>query len=178
MAARPLPRLSILIALAATAISASALTVGIAPAEGAGFAPPPEGAGSSMAGVVTGGLNALFDAGYVATDAQVARLERSSWGSMGLDLRSAREGLLDFVIELYVDWMPSSFHKDALIPVTIEYRLVRVADAKVVAEGSVPGPVDSESSSSHEESTAERAGASAVAPCVEILSNPALGGNK
>jgi hypothetical protein len=178
MAARPLRRLTFLIALASSAVSAWALTVGLAPAEGNGYAPPPEGAGSPMAGVVTGGLNALFDAGYIATDAMVSRIERNSWNPAGLDLKAAREGLLDYVIELYVEWRPSSFHKDALIPITIDYRLVRVADSRVVAEGAVPGPPDSESASSHEESTAERAGVLAVAHCLDLLSNPALGGKK
>ena len=178
MAEMQLRRMSILVLFAAMAFSASALTVGIAPAEGMAYSPPPEGSGSPIGFLVSGCMDALFDAGHITTDSAVARDPRDSWGPSDYGLASAREGLVDYVIALYVKWRPSAYHKEAALPSSIDYRLVRILDGKVLAEGSVQGPPDSESASSHEASTASQAGLAVAEPCIKILSTLAMGGEK
>jgi hypothetical protein len=129
-----------------------------------------------MAYLVSGSMNVLFDAGYIATDAIVAHTPRALWGPVDFGLPAARESSLDYVIALYVEWAPSSFHKEASLPASVDYRLVRILDGKVLAEGSVGGSPDSEAASSHEARTASLAGASAAESCVRKLSTLAMGG--
>jgi hypothetical protein len=179
MAKTMLRKLALLAFLSSLACSAAALTVSIVPSEGKGYAPPPDGSGSPLRFLVSGCLDRLFDAGYVVTDANADRVSRSDWGLGGVAagiLEEAREGLVDYIIALYVDWMPSTFHKDVLLPASIEYRLVRVADGKVMIDGDTAGSSDSEESSSHFDRTASQAGAKAALPCVEILKALAMGG--
>jgi hypothetical protein len=176
MANMSLRRLSILVLLASMALSAPALTVGLAPAEGKEYAPPPEGQGSPMGYLVSGCMSALFEAGHIATDAVVSRVARESWGASEYGLPEAREGRVDYMIALYVAWASSAFHNLSSLPASIDYRLVRVLDGKVVAEGSMPGPSDSENASAHEARTASLAGASAVGPCLRMLTALATGG--
>ncbi len=178
MAERVVRRLALLALLAASAISASALTVGIAPAEGKAYAPPPEGPGSPLGYLVSGCLSALFDAGFIATDAAASRIPREAWGPSDYALAEAKDGLVDYIIALYVDWAASSFHKGTSLPVSVEYRLVRVRDGEVIAEGSIRGLPDSEDSSSHEARTASQAGGSVVGDCSKTLSTLAMGGEK
>ena len=176
MVEMPLRKLSILALLAFAAFSASALTVGIAPAEGKAYAPSPEGLGSPINGLVSGCMNVIFAAGYVVTEASPERTAHSEWGSPDYGIAAAREGFVDYLIALYVEWANSSFHKNALLAVSVDYRLVRVRDGKVLAEGRVPGPADSEDTSSHEMRTASQAGASAADTCMKTLSTLAMGG--
>jgi hypothetical protein len=172
----PLRKLSLFALLAALATGASALTIGIAPAEGKAYAPAPEGIGSPISSLVSGGLAVLFDGGHVATDAGPVRVDRSEWGAPWYGLVEARENLVDYVIALYVAWMDSTFHKNVLLAGSIDYRLVRVRDGKVLVEGSLDGPPDSEDASAHEARTASQAGASAADLCLKKLSALAMGG--
>jgi hypothetical protein len=178
MADRPLRTLSLVVALAAAAISSWAMTVGVAPAEGGAYAPSPAGQGSPIGYLVSGCLSAIFDAGFIATDASVSRTDRPSWGPSNYGLAEAREGMVDYVVALYVEWAPSAFHKGASIPILVFYRLVKVGDGTVELEGSVPGPADSEDASSHEARTASQAGAAAAAPCMRTLAALAKGGER
>jgi|GEM_PF-1638996 hypothetical protein len=169
-------RLSLAALLASLAAGSYALTVCVAPAEAKAYAPAAGGTGSPIGYLVSGCMGGLFDAGHVATDESPARVDRDDWGSGDYALSGAREGSVDFVIALYVGWTPSSIHKDTLLPASVDYRLVRVLDGKVVAEGSIPGSADSEDASSHEARTASRAGASAAEACLRKLSAIAMGG--
>jgi hypothetical protein len=121
-------------------------------------------------------MDALFEAGHIATDSAVACTPRASWGPADYGLISARDGSVNYVIAVFVEWATSSFHKDILLPLSVDYRLVRVLDGKVLAEGSVNGPSDSENNASHESRTATQAGASVAEPCVRMLSTLAMGG--
>jgi hypothetical protein len=162
--------------LATLAISGHALTIGVSPAEGMDRAPAPEGLGSPMGYLVSGCLSALFDSGYVATDAAVSRTSRGSWGPSSYGLAEAREGQVDYLIAFFVEWAQSSYHKEAALPATITYRLVRTRDGTSISEGSFLGPEDSEATSSHEARSASLAGISIVEPCVKLLSTLAMGG--
>ena len=176
MEALPVRKLSILALMALLAFSASALTIGIAPAEGKLYAPPPDGTGSPIGFLITGCMNSLFEAGYIATDAVVSRTPRGSWGSADYSLAEARDGSVDYMIAFFVEWVASSFHKDAMMPASVDYRLVRVVDGKVLAEGLVPGPTDSADASSHESRTASQVGNSTAESCLKMLSTLAMGG--
>jgi hypothetical protein len=176
MAEKPVRKLSILALLASLALSASAFTVGIAPAEGATYAPPPLGRGSPMGYLVSGCLDTLFEAGYIATDRAVSWTPHDSWGLADYGLAEAKDGSVNYVIAVFVEWASSSFRKNMLLPASVDFRLMRVLDGKVLAEGTVHGPSDSEITASHESRTAAQAGASAVEPCVKMLSTLAKGG--
>jgi hypothetical protein len=176
MANTMIQKLALLAVLASLACAASALTVSVAPAEGTAYAPPPDGSGSPLGFLVSGCMNMLFDSGCVVTDSEAFRGPRSAWGEFGPALRGAREGYVDYVIALYVDWSPSSFRKDTLLPAAIAYSLVRVADGKVLIEGDMAGSPDSEDASAHFEQVATQAGAEAALPCVKLLKTLAMGG--
>jgi hypothetical protein len=169
-------RLSILAVYASLAAGAYAFTVGVVPAEGKAFAPAPEGTGSPMGYLVSGCMSGLFDAGQVATDSSPVRTSRADWGLSDDNLPAAREGMVDFVIALYVEWTPSVIHKNSMLPASVDYRLVRVSDGKVIGRGSVPGTADSEDASSHEARTASLAGASVAVACAKSLSALSMGG--
>ena len=176
MAGRMVRKLSILALYACLALSASALTVGVAPAEDKAFAPAPAGQGSPIGELVSGCLGALFDAGFIATDADVTRTGHAEWGPAEYGLAGARQGLVEYEIALFVDWAPSLSDSKVLLPVSVEYRLVRILDGEVLVSGSVAGPADSKDAADHEGRTAARAGASAAAPCVKVLAALAKGG--
>ena len=184
MAEKSVRKLALLIVLVSLAGASAALTVSVAPAEGKPYAPPPEGSGSPLGYLVSGCLGALFDAGFVVTDDAAFRGPSSDWGISGgvgtgglaLALAGAKEGLVDYVIALYVDWAPSSFHKDVLMPAAIAYSLVRVTDGKVIIRGNMAGIPDSEESSTHFDQAASQAGAQVALPCVKSLRTLAMGG--
>jgi hypothetical protein len=182
MAAPMLRKLAFLAFFVSLASAAPALTVSVAPAEGSAFAPPPEGSGSPIGYLVSGCMNLLFDSGWVVTDAEAFRGPRSAWGDSGGTLagalKGAKEGLVDYLIALYVDWTPSSFNKDALLPALVSYSLVRVGDGKVILEGDVGGSPDSEEAAAHFTQAASQAGAQAALPCVKLLRTLAMGGEK
>jgi hypothetical protein len=162
-----------LIALLSSRAAAGAMTVGLAPAEDPSRAAA--GRATPIAFVVSGCLDRLFEAGLIASDSSVAESSRAEWEKYTGDLAAMREGLLEFTIRIYVEWKESSFKKEALLPSRIWYRLVRVADGMIVAEGSVDGPSDSEDAASHLEKEAAMAGAASIASCVELLTTLAKG---
>ena len=176
MEMKPARKLSILALFAVTAFSASALTVAVAPAEERNDASAQGGKESPIRYLVSGCLNSLFDAGFIATDSGVSRVQRDSWWLADYGLADARDGLVDYVIAVFVEWAPSSFHKGTALPVSVDFRLVRVFDGKVLAEGSVSGPPDSENAASQESKTASQAGAAATESCMKLLSTLVKGG--
>jgi hypothetical protein len=149
------------------------MTVGLAPAESPAFSAA--GRSTPIGFVVSGCMDRLFEAGFIASDASVLASTREAWASGTGDLAEFKEGLADYVVKLYVEWKESSFKKEVLLPSRIGYRLVRVADGKIVAEGSAEGPPDSEDAASHLEKEAAKAGAAIVASCVELLTTLAKG---
>jgi hypothetical protein len=178
MCARSVRGFAIFIFLLAMAGFADALTVAVAPAQDTDYAPSSEARGSPIAYVVTGCMDALFDSGHVATDTPPVQVSRSAWGRNAYALTGASEGLVDYVIALYVEWAPSAFHKEVLLPTSIVYRLVQVSDGTVQGEGTVAGVPDSEDASAHEARTAIQVGRLAAVPCVELLAALAKGGKQ
>jgi hypothetical protein len=169
-------RLSILALFLSLARLATALTVGLAPAEDQSFTRPSDGQASPIGYLVSGALNALYEAGYIGTDAAVSRRALEAWGPVDYGLAEAREGAVDCVIALYVEWAKSELHKDSFLASTVHYRLVRARDGALLGEGGVPGPADTEDSSTHEARSASQAGSSAVKACLSELSLLSKGG--
>jgi hypothetical protein len=161
--------------LALLSASAGAMTVGLDPAEDPSYALA--GRTTPMPYIVSGCMGSLFEAGLIASDSAVSPSSLAEWRSSVGNLAAMREGLEEFALRLYVEWKESSFKKDTLLPSRIVYRLVRVADAKVMAEGTVEGPPDSEDAASHLEKVAAKAGAAGIASCVELLKTLAKGGS-
>jgi hypothetical protein len=156
--------------------SAGAMTVGLDPAEDPSYSLA--GRATPMPYVVSGCMDSLFEAGLIASDSAVSSSSLAEWRSSVGNLAAMRESLEEFALRLYVEWKESSFKKDTLLPSRIGYRLVRVADGKVVAEGSADGPPDSEDAASHHEKAAAKAGAAGIASCVELLKTLAKGGSR
>lgn len=179
-------KLALMAVLASLAGGALALTVSVVPSEETAYAPPPAGSGSPLGFLVSGCMNRLFDSGYIVTDAEAFREPRSSWLALGavdsgaalagIALMGAREGFVDYIVALYVDWSASAFRKDTLLPAGIGYSLIRVSDGKILLKGDIAGSPDSEEASAHFERTASQAGAEAALPCVKILETLAMGG--
>jgi hypothetical protein len=165
-----LRKIALLVPLAAQAALSFALTVSVSPAEGAAYAPPPDGSGSSLNFFVSGCMDSLFEAGFVVTDTQTDRLSQADWRAKAPVLSEAKEGFVDYMMCVYVEWISSAFHKDALLPASIAYRILRVSDGAVLAEGVLDGIPDSEEASKAVERSASRAGALAAAPFLKLLS--------
>jgi hypothetical protein len=178
MATIPFPKIAIFALITSFAFQAAALTVSVAPAEGEGYAPPPDGQGSPMRFLVSGCMDVFFDAGWIVTDSEAVRGPRSSWVPADRALAGASEGLVDFVVAIYVDWASSAFHKGTLLPGTVSYSIVRVADGKTIIEGEVKGSPDSEEASSHFAEAASMAGARVAQACARSLRTLAMGGEK
>jgi hypothetical protein len=156
--------------------AAGAMTVGLDPAEDTSYALA--GRTTPMAYAVSGCMGSLFDAGLIASDSAVSPSSLAEWRASVGNLAAMREGLEEFAVRIYVEWRESSFKKDTLLPSRIGYRLVRVADGKILTEGSVDGPPDSEDAASHHEKEAAKAGAASIASCVELLKTLAKGGSR
>ena len=127
--------------LAAFSLQASGQGVGLSLA----LAPEIPAAASATlpAKLVEGCLDALFDAGLIASDADCAYLSRSEWEQGAFGLGAAREGLLDIVIAAYASLESSSYKSDSWLLTGVDYRLVRVSDGSVFARGFLKGPADS-----------------------------------
>jgi hypothetical protein len=169
-------KLALVALLAASAAGAFAFTVSVSPAEGYAFGPPPDGSGSPLGFFVSGCMDALFESGCVVTDSAPDRLSRSSWEGKLPSLAEAKEGFVDFVILVYVEWNASTYHKNALLPASIAYRILRVSDGAILAKGELAGIPDSEETSLNFEKSASRAGRSAIAPFLSLLSTLDMGG--
>jgi hypothetical protein len=153
--------------------TASAVTIGISPAEDPSFGE--SGRSTPMPFLVSGCMNRLFDAGFIVSDAAVMPATRSQWETISVDTTALHDAFVDFDIRLYVEWKESSFKAGILLPSRIGYRLLRIADGKTILEGYVEGPPDSEDAALHHEEEAAKAGAAGIASCVEALTTLAKG---
>jgi hypothetical protein len=176
MATNPFRKLALFALCCSLALPAAALTVSIAPAEGSDYASPPEGSGSPLEFLVSGCMGVLYDAGYIVTDSEAYRAPRAAWNPKDHTLSGAKEGLVDCIVALYVDWVPSAFSKGTLLPVAVAYCVVRVADGSIIIEGEVKGNPDSEEASSHFAEAASMVGARVAQACSKPLRTLAMGG--
>ncbi len=157
----------------ASSIGLHAATIGLSPAEDPSFGE--RGMSTPMAYLVSGCMDGLFDAGFIASDSSISGSTREEWEKAPIEVTGLRDAFVDFDIRLYVEWKESSFKEEALLPSRIGYRIVRVADGTLVAEGSLDGPPDSEDAAMHLEAEAAKAGAAGIASCIEQLRTLAKG---
>jgi hypothetical protein len=176
MATIPLRKLAFFALFLSLALQAAALTVSVAPAEGKDYAPPPDGTGSPLEFLVSGCMGTFFDSGWIVTDSAAYRGSREAWSPKDYAMAEAKDGMVDFIIALYVAWAPSAFHKGILLPASVAYSIVRVADGKTVVEGEVKGSSDSEDAAAHFDEVASRVGAQVAQACAKPLKTLAVGG--
>jgi hypothetical protein len=169
-------KLALLALMGFLAFPVVGMTVSVVPAEGKDYAQPPDGSGSPLGYLMSGCMGVLFDSGWIVTDAAAFLGPRTAWKPADYALPDAREGLVDFVIAIYVDWAPSSFHKGTLLPANVAYSLVRVADGKTIIEGEVEGSPDSEETSTHFAEAASSVGERVAQACSKPLKTLAMGG--
>jgi hypothetical protein len=178
MATSPSRKPALAALLLSLSLGLAAMTVSVAPAEDGAYAPPPDGSGSPMRFLVSGCMGELFESGWIVTDAEASRLAREAWSPSGSVLAGAREGMVDYVVALYVDWAPSEFHKGTLLPASVAYGVVRVSDGRTIIEGEMRGSADSEETSSRFAETATLVGARVAKACAKPLKDLVMGGEK
>lgn len=115
-----------------------AKTVAVAPCEDPALAAP-----GLTSALVEGAMDCLFDSGFVATDASPAFLDLSSWRKGEPNLAEAREGRVDYILEIFVAYAPSACSAKAILPSGLEFSLVRVSDGKRIFSGESALPPDS-----------------------------------
>ena len=131
-----------------------------------------------LSNCIAGRVANLFNfhgANYV-TDAACASLRRADWGGGTEVLGPARDGRVDYVVGIFVAWKPSAFKKDAWIPGSAEYRILRVSDGELAASGRLEGPADSEPVAAAAARNAESFGASLGARCLAVFEARIPGG--
>jgi hypothetical protein len=94
-------------------------------------------------GLISGCLDSLFSGGFIATNAPPLALGHDSWLDPSLGLAAAREGYVDFLVLAYITYGPSAAVSGRFLPISLEFRVVRVADGKALGEGRVPVRPDS-----------------------------------
>jgi len=176
MASIRLRKTALLALVLSIPLGASALTVSVAPAEGKDYAPPPDGSGSPLSFLVSGCMTVLFDSGWIVTDTDAFRGAREAWNPGTNGIAGAKEGMVDYVVALYVDWAPSAYHKGTLLPAAVAYSVVRVSDGKIIISGEEKGTSDSEEASTHFAEAASAVGARVARACAAPLRTLAMGG--
>ncbi|MDA8426917.1 MAG: hypothetical protein M0Z80_12350 [Treponema sp.] len=148
--------------------AASALTVSVAPAQhlvesGAASSPTP------LDSFMSGCLDGLYDAGFIATDAPARETDRAHWSDATFGLAGTKEGFVDYVVAVFVTWRPSSLKKEVWLATGCDYRIVRVADGKVVATGSAQGETDGPDLVADPDKSARSMGAGLGKSCAALI---------
>jgi len=152
----------------AAAGAASALTVSVAPAQ---HVAESEGASSPtpLDSFMSGCLDGLYDAGFIATNAPARDMDRSQWSEVSFGLAGTKEGFVDYVVAVFVTWRPSSLKKEAWLATGCDYRIVRVSDGKVVASGSLQGETDGPDLVADPDKSARSMGAGLGKSCAALI---------
>ena len=159
------------------ATGASAQTLSVVPATKPSFGEKGASQPEPLESLVSGCLDSFFSAGLIATDAHCAFIPRGEWEDPAFGLTEAKEGMVDYIVAMYTEWKPSSFQSGVWLLATVDYRLVRVSSGKVIASGSLKGPVDSDQSAIDTDTLAQSLGLSIGSTCVVALGSRSLGGN-
>lgn len=114
-----------------------AKTVAVAPCEDPALPAP-----GLTAALVEGAMDCLFDSGFVATDSSPAALDLAAWRKSEPRLAEAREGRVDYLLEIFVAYAPSAARAKAFLPSALEFVLVRVSDGKKIFSGESALPPD------------------------------------
>ncbi|NLJ46727.1 MAG: hypothetical protein GX430_09215 [Treponema sp.] len=85
--------------------------------------------------VLSGCLDQLFYAGFIATNETIGRIARPEFQSSALGLQSAREGYVDFLALVWIRYAVRPSDPPVRYPEALAWRLVRVRDGSALAEG-------------------------------------------
>jgi len=87
-----------------------------------------------------GCLDRLFDAGFIATNESIGRIDRAGFQSRNLGINAAREGYVDFVALVWIRYTEYPSDPAVRVPESLFWRLMRVRDGNALAEGSAVPP--------------------------------------
>lgn len=97
--------------------------------------------GRDLSDALVGGcMDLLFDAGLIATNEAVGRIDRAGFRSGFPGLEAAREGYVDYVALVWIRYVDTPTDPPERIPETLDWRLLRVRDGTALAEGSSTPP--------------------------------------
>jgi hypothetical protein len=152
--------------------AASALTVSVAPAQyvvASEDSPPP----TQLDSFLSGCLDGLYDAGFIATNAPAQDIDHSRWAEASFGLSGTKEGFVDIVVAVFVTWRPSNLKKEVWLATGCEYRIIRVSDGKVLASGSAQGETDGPDLVADPDKSARSMGASLGKSCAALIQSAA-----
>lgn len=90
--------------------------------------------------VLSGCLDHLFSAGYIATNETIGRIDRQGFQSGTLGLSSARDGYVDYVVLVWIRYVETSTVPPVRVPESLTWRLMRVRDGSPLAAGDAAPP--------------------------------------
>jgi len=127
-----------------------------------------EGTGEISEALLSGCEDAFFDLGIIAVDSRPVVLDHDAWREPSLGIASARAGLVEYLVSIYIEYA-SSQPGGRLLPVALQYRVIRVEDASVLGEGSIDIPLASLDSPKKLVSYSRALGAELANSCLPIL---------
>lgn len=159
-----------LLLMAIPLASGAAQTVGLLCAASSG-----DGAEEMSEGIMSGCLDEFFDGGLIATDSRPVVVGREEWLDAPLDMGLARDGLLQFLVAIYIEYRPADDLGGRLMPVAILYRILRVDDAALLAEGNVEVPQARADTAKKLEALTRALGASLAKSCLPVIMSSRMG---
>lgn len=136
---------------------------------------PGDGTEEMSEGIMSGCLDAFFDSGIIATDSRPVAVSRDAWLDTGLGMELAREGLLEYLVAIYVEYRPDDDLGGRLMPVALLYRIMRVDDEALLGEGSVEVPQARADTAKKLEAMTRSLGASLAKSCLPVIMSSRMG---
>jgi hypothetical protein len=120
-------------------------------------------------GVISACLASFFDNGIIATNGRPVALEKEAWRDPGLGIGQAREGLVDYIVSIYIVYVVSDLAGGKPLPASLSFRVLRVKDAALLDEGSIEVPPASAVTAKKPETLVRALGASLAKACLPII---------
>lgn len=127
-----------------------------------------EGTAEISETMMSGCEDACFDRGIIATDSRPVVLDRDAWLDPSLGLAPAREGLVEYLVSIYIEYAAVQTG-GRLLPVALQYRVIRVEDGSVLGDGSVDIPQASVDSPKKLEAFSRALGVDLANSCLPII---------
>ncbi|PKL07849.1 MAG: hypothetical protein CVV51_11985 [Spirochaetae bacterium HGW-Spirochaetae-7] len=161
--------LAVLVSIASALSPVVAQTIGIAMIESGGSLGPVATRSSEM--VINGALDTLFEAGLIGTNERPLAGDESAFLSFVPGTVSI-EGFVDYVIVVFAEYRGT-------VPVPdCRYRLVRVGDGRVLAQGAVPAAKPASPREVDMEKACSAVGSAIAAECGIVLRGTAASWRK
>jgi hypothetical protein len=117
-----------------------ALTIGVIPMADWDLDSMPPAEIPPIEDVVTGCLDALFDAGLIVTEFSISAPVGGELRASAEELAAARKGGIDLLIAIYVVWAPQKAGSSLRLPIHTEYRMISVPEGIYIKEGKLFAP--------------------------------------